>query len=118
MTRKGPGEKISIRLGDGAASVAEIDAFPIDSAVEHRRVKGGTVYRGTREQLLGILYIMESCPAYSVGGGSNGWDGEPWGVSAITRAVKKWRNELAMEPGDRTPVPAWAQQPQSIGGAS
>lgn len=105
------GDLFTVRLGDGAACAASIDMFPQATAdILQWRVKGASMLRGTRAQILGVLWSLEASPAYFAGGGANGADCEPWATSAITRTIKTWRIALGMSPSEKVPTPEWARR--------
>lgn len=95
---KKPGIKLS--LGDATMVIANLDGNHPDMAPLER---GKGWVRGTREQLITILYYIEATPAFFTG------DGQPPSECAAVRLTSKsWRAKLGLAPDEKLPVPASA----------
>jgi hypothetical protein len=94
---------VKITLGHFTASVAGLDGLPCWTNIRKERFPTVAILHGEREDLLGILYAIEACPAF--------WSGESpmLEVSALRRTSRRWRKLLGLSETEKVPTPAWAR---------
>lgn len=100
--------KFKVRLGDATKVAANLDSHSIPALAQVERGCGWI--RGTRDQLLEILYYIESAVPFLTGDGQS-----PVERSAVLRTSQSWRSVLGLAPCDSVPVPSSASRiPGSI----
>jgi hypothetical protein len=97
-------DKITLPLGDMTVCAAGLDNGPRSNQGEAYARVDGTArgVRGTRADLLEILYYVESCPAFFADGQ------DKLEVSAVRRTSRSWRKRLGLGEREEVPVPASA----------
>lgn len=98
-------DKIKLPLGDMTVCAANLDNAGCTGEALARCEHGKGWVRGTRADLVEILYYVEACPAF--------WgDGqEPTEVSAVRRTARNWRAKLGIGEREKVPTPASAERP-------
>ena len=100
MANKKPGIRLS--LGDATKVIANLDGMNEDMAGLER---GSGWVRGTREQLLVILWYIEATPAFFSGDGM-----PPSECAAVRLTSRSWRRKLGLATHEEIPVPPSAQR--------
>jgi hypothetical protein len=114
-----PKEKLlRIHVGEGVQAAAEFDQHQLEGHFDGLTITSGPdsdpgrlTFHGTREQLFGVLYVIESCPLFF---GDCGNELETISAkSACKRTAARIRRELKLAPHEKVPVPAWAERSAS-----
>lgn len=100
-------EKIKVGIGEMTIVAANLDEPHVAAMRAVEQGKGWI--RGTRAQLLAILYYIEAVPAFWTPDGQDKTE-----RSAVRRTSKAWREKLGLKPNDPLPVPAAANEPLPI----